>query len=108
MHFTLHRDSGQSVLREVRSKGHKQDDFLTVYPARIPNEQSIPLKITADLKAQGETLLFIDEKGVFINGSVFETLHTQGPHTLAEQKLVVVFAPGQSTMLRRVRRFFSN
>ena len=73
--FSLIRYSDTSILNELRTKKHRQRDFLETFPTRLPSSKATPAEITKHHKTGSRFFLYIDEKGAFVHEDIFSDLN---------------------------------
>ena len=74
--FRLYRACDTSILSELRTKRHRQRDFLTIYPARLPSSDAAPADVTKHLQEEGQHFLYIDKEGAFLHAEIFSALNS--------------------------------
>ena len=88
--FKLKRDSDDSILSELRKKGFSQHDFLDVIPARKPGADSKAALVTKEVQFLGESFLFIDSQGAFVNAAFFSELRSISVVDLSQKKHAIL------------------
>ena len=88
--FTLHRDSDNSILSELRRRGGSQHDFLEKISSRKMTHEASPALVTKELLFQGKPMLYIDSKGAFVDSSLFTELRTISIERLPFQKYAIL------------------
>ena len=88
--FTLHRDSDNSILSELRRRGGSQHDFLEKISSRKMTHEASPALVTKELLFEGKPMLYIDSKGAFVDSSLFTELRTISIERLPFQKYAIL------------------
>lgn len=88
--FSLKRNSDQSILSEVRRHNIRQDDFLSLYPARELSQKAFPAEVTKQHTVEGAPLLCIDKQGAFLNNAFFSSLHAISISQLPFKKVQLI------------------
>lgn len=88
--FHLRRDAEHSVLSELRKNGHTPFDFPKHIPAREPSINAKKVQVTSHLTIDGAPILYIDEKGVFVEKSFFSDMKTVSVEQIPKLQHLVI------------------